>query len=106
MNWWEADNLTYEQQILRKTAYYNTFLATEEGRAVLIDIFRPLEQLLDADSLDSGAIATLLSLKYYIKDCCGVTDPMAVLRSEAELFEDYLPPEEPKPKAEDLHRIN
>ena len=78
----------------RTCAYYNTFMATEHGRAVLYDLQRIVYGL---DKEDSHTILALQDFVLDIKRRCGVVDVMRVIEAEAKIAEGY---EVPKKKEE------
>lgn len=72
----------------RHLAYYNTFMATEQGRAVLYDLKRAAMVFTTMGSLPHDEIIALAALQDFIKLIqfkSGVTDQMAVICAESEI---------------------
>lgn len=91
MNWYEATekdiNASPEMSEARCCAYYNTFLANDEGQAVLYDLMATAWQFEDIPKTADNAIIFVALREFIekIKTKCGVTDPMEVIRAWAEI---------------------
>lgn len=91
MNWYEAT----EEQIqsspdlneTRYVAYYNTFMATEEGQTVLYDMMATAWQFEEIPKTSDNAIIFIALHEFIqkIKTKCGVVDQMEVIRAEAKI---------------------
>lgn len=99
MAWWELTeeqiaNNPIEAQ-LRYCAYFNTFMASDEGRAVLYDLMRESGMLaienLQKNPDNAMKYAVLSEFIAKIKRKCGIESMMDVIKAEAQISAAYIP---------------
>ena len=97
--WYESPDeaRSDEQKRLCQRAYYNTFYATPEGRQVLRDLRRIVacrrRQITEAD--DALVQVILEDFVREMAETAGVMDYDRLMRAEAAIAKDYVPPVEP-----------
>jgi len=71
-----------EAQKARQIAYYNTFYASEDGRAVLFDILKFVNCRYPDGQEYAIASLALIELYLYIRRCCGIRSEKDVIDAE------------------------
>jgi hypothetical protein len=76
--WWELSqeelDANEEAQLAKQSAYFNTFYASDEGRAVLYDILC----YCNAQRRSAEALLALTSLYHHIRASSGIDDKEAI----------------------------
>ena len=81
--------------VAKQQNYYRTFLHTQEGKEVLLDIIQQVE-LFEKGSAEEFQVATTM-LKMILTNC-GITANMALMDALAQLAQKYREPRPPMPR--------
>ncbi len=105
MRWCEKRNLDNEQDLTDcHLAYYNAFLATEQGKEVLCDLMNAacMFDIVGPDDAQDHRVASNFIKSILSK--CGATNPQAMIDAYAEIGKNWrapIPKPEPGPMETD-----